>query len=145
MLLKDRRVNEKMSRKSFAKMLFSLFYIIKQLFLQIICKTQLIQVNRLQEIMNNVDLLLVSVTHPPDKVRRLDLCWRWLICPFYVFQVNICLNYTCIIFIFFNLCLHVFHVQFCCFRIGRSSTWNYRAFEKFDILFYEHQVQAHIS
>ena len=25
------------------------------------------------------------------------------------------LNYTCMIFIFFNLRLHVFHMQFCCF------------------------------
>ena len=32
-----------------------------------------------------------------------------------------CLNYTCMIFIFLNLGQHVFHVQFCCFRIGRSS------------------------
>ena len=37
------------------------------------CKNQLIQVNRLQEIMNNVDLPLV-LTHPPKEVRRLDLC-----------------------------------------------------------------------
>ena len=29
-----------------------------------------------------------------------------------------CLNYTCIIFIFFNLRLHVSHVQFCCFRMA---------------------------
>ena len=32
-----------------------------------------------------------------------------------------CLNYTWIIFTIFNLRLHVFHVQFCCFRISRSS------------------------
>ena len=55
-----------------------------------------------------------------------------------------CLNYTCIIFIF-NLRLHVFHVQFCCFQIGRGSAQNYGAFEKIDILFYEYHVQAHIS
>ena len=41
-----------------------------------------------------------------------------------------CLNYACIIFTFFNLQLHVFHVQFCCFRIDRSSARNYRVFEK---------------
>ena len=48
-----------------------------------------------------------------------------------------CLNYACIIFIlFFNLRLHVFHVQFCCFLIGRSNKRNYIAFEKKnDILF----------
>ena len=45
-----------MSEKLFAKMIFSLIYIIKQLFMQIMCKNKLIQVNRLQEIMNNVDL-----------------------------------------------------------------------------------------
>ena len=61
------------------------------------------------------------------------------------FQVNICLNYTCIIFTFFNLCLHVFHVQFCCFHIGRCSTWNFRTFDKIDILFYEHHVQASVT
>ena len=33
-------------------------------------------------------------------------------------------------FYFFNLRLHVFHVQFCCFRIGRSSSRNYRALKK---------------
>ena len=33
-------------------------------------------------------------------------------------------------FYFFNLRLHVFHVQFCCFRSGRGSARNYRAFEK---------------
>ena len=37
------------------------------------CKNQLIQVNRLQEIMKNVDLPLV-LTNPPEEVRRLDLC-----------------------------------------------------------------------
>ena len=120
------------------------FYIIKQLFLQIMCKIQFIQVNDFQEIMNNLDLPLV-LTHPPKEVRRLDLCRRWLISSFYVFQVNIGLNYTCIIFIFFNLRLHVFQVQFCCFRIGRNSAQNYRAFETIDILFYEHPVQVHIS
>ena len=26
-----------------------------------------------------------------------------------------CLNYTCIIFVSFNLRLHMFHMQFCCF------------------------------
>ena len=144
MSLKDRRINEFMPEKVLARMIVLLFYIRKQLFLQIMCKNQLIQVNRLQEIMKNVDLPLV-LTHPPDNVRRLDLCQRWLICPFYVFRVNKCLNYTCIIFIFFNLRLHVFHVQFCCFRIGRRSARNYRVFEKIDIVFYEHHLQAHIS
>ena len=61
-------------RKSFfAKMTCSLFYIITQLFIQIMCKNQLIQVNRLQEIMNNEDLHLVLI-HPPEEVRRLYLC-----------------------------------------------------------------------
>ena len=100
MSLKDRRINENMSEKVFAKMMFSLFYILKQLFLQIMCKNQLIQVNHFQEIMNNVDLPLV-LTDPPEEVRQLDLFRRWLISPFYVFQVNIGLNYTCIIFVFF--------------------------------------------
>ena len=68
MALKDRRINENISETVFAKMIFSLFYIIKQLFLQIMCKTQLIQVNRFQEIMKNVDLPLV-LTHPPEEVR----------------------------------------------------------------------------
>ena len=62
-----------MSEKLFAKMIVSLFYIIRQSFIQIMCKNQLIQVNRLQEIMNNVDLPVV-LTHPPEEVRRLDLC-----------------------------------------------------------------------
>ena len=62
-----------MSEKRFAKMIFCLFYIIRQLFIQIMCKNQLIQVNRLQEIMNNVDIPLV-LTYPPEEVRRLDLC-----------------------------------------------------------------------
>ena len=62
-----------MSEKLFAKMIFSLFYIIEQLFIQIMCKNQLTQVNHLQEIMNNVDLPLV-LTHPPEEVQRLDLC-----------------------------------------------------------------------
>ena len=69
--LKVRRINENKSEKSFAKMIFSLFYTLKQLFIQIMCKYQLIQVNRLQEIMNNVDLPRV-LTHPPEEVRRLD-------------------------------------------------------------------------
>ena len=133
-----------MSEKLFAKMIFSLFDIIRQLFIQIMCKNQFIQVNRLHEIMNNVDLPLV-LTHPPKEVRRLGLCRCLLIYPFYVFQVNMCLNYTCIIFTFFNLRLQVFTVQFCCFRIDRSSARNYRAFEKIDILFYNYHVQAHIS
>ena len=55
-----------MSGKLFAKMIFSLFYIIRQLFIQIMCKNQLIQVNRWQEIMNNVDLPLV-LTHRQKK------------------------------------------------------------------------------
>ena len=52
-----------------------------------------------------------------------------------------CLNYACIVFIFFNLRLHVFHVQFFCFCIGSGSTRNYRAFEKIDILFYVYHVK----
>ena len=72
-LLKDGQINENKSEKLFANIIFSLFYIIKQLFIQIMCKHQLIQVNRLQEIMKNVDLHLV-LTHPPEEVRLLDLC-----------------------------------------------------------------------
>ena len=56
-----------MSEKLFAKMIVSLFYIIKQLFIQIMCKNQLIQVNRLQETMITVDLPLV-LTHPHEAV-----------------------------------------------------------------------------
>ena len=55
-----------------------------------------------------------------------------------------CLNYTCIIFIFFNLRLHVFHVQFCCFRIGRSSARNYRAFCKKSISYSMNTMYKHI-
>ena len=62
-----------MSEKLFAKMIVSLFYIIRQSFIQIMYKNQLIQVNLLQEIMNNVDLPLV-LTHPPEEVLWLDLC-----------------------------------------------------------------------
>ena len=40
--------------------------------------------------------------------------------------------------------MHVFHGQFCCFRIGRSSARNYRAFEKNDILFYEYPGYKHM-
>ena len=98
-------------------MIFLLFYIIKQLFLQIMGKNQLIQINRLQEIMNNADLPLV-LTNTPDKVRRPELCQRWLICPFYVFQVNICLNYTCIIFIF-SICACTFST--CSFVVSASA------------------------
>ena len=60
--LKDGQINENMSEKLFANIKFSLFYIIKQLFIQIMCKNQLIQVNRLQEIMKNVGLPL-ALTH----------------------------------------------------------------------------------
>ena len=70
---KNRRINENMSEKRFANMIFSLFYIIRQLFIQIMYKNKLNQVNRLQEIISNVDLLLV-LTHPPEEVRRLDIC-----------------------------------------------------------------------
>ena len=73
-----------MLEKNFANIIFSLFYIIKQLFIQILCKNQLIQVNHLQEIMKNVDLLLV-LTHLPEEVRRLDLCHWLLNYPFYGF------------------------------------------------------------
>ena len=62
-----------MSENLFAKMIVSLFYIIRQSVIQIMCKNQLIQVNRLQEIMNNVDLPLV-LTHASEGVRRLNLC-----------------------------------------------------------------------
>ena len=71
--LKDGQINENMSEKLFANMIFSLYFIEKQLFIQIMCKNQLIQVNRSQEIMKNVDLPLVLI-HPPEEVRRLDLC-----------------------------------------------------------------------
>ena len=64
---KNMRINENMSDKLFTKMIYSLFYTIRQLFIQIMCKNQLIQVNRLQEIMNNVDLPLV-LKHPPEEV-----------------------------------------------------------------------------
>ena len=37
---------------------------------------------------------------------------------------------------FFNLRLHVFHVRFCCFRIGRGSARNYSAFEKKSISYF---------
>ena len=97
----------------------------------------------MQEIKNRAGLPLV-LTYPPEEVQRLDLCRRWLIYPFYIFQCNMCLNYTCILFFFFNFRLHGFHLQFCCFHIGRGSARNYRAFEKIDILFYEHHVQTHI-
>ena len=53
--------------------------------MQIMCKNQTIKVNRLQEIMNNVDLPLV-LTHPPEEVQRLDLCRLLLIFPFCVFR-----------------------------------------------------------
>ena len=121
-----------MSEKVFAKTIFSLFYIIKQLFLQIMCKNQLIQVSRFQEIMNNVDLSLV-LTHPPEEVRRLVLCRRWLISPILCFSGQHKSELRMYHFYFFNLRLHVFHVQFCSFRIGRSSARNYRAFNKIDI------------
>ena len=71
--LKDGQIHQNMSEKLFANIIFSLFYIIKQLFIQIMCKNQLIQVGRLQEIMKTVDLPLV-LTHPPEEIRRLDLC-----------------------------------------------------------------------
>ena len=81
---KDGQINENFSDKLFANIIFSPFYIIKQVFIQIMCKNQLILVDRLQEIMKNVDLPLV-LTHPPEEVRRLDLC-RWLLnYPFYGF------------------------------------------------------------
>ena len=41
-------------------------------------------------------------------------------------------------FYFFNLCVDVFHVQFCCFHIGRSSAWNYRALSYFMNIMYNH-------
>ena len=43
-----------------------------------------------------------------EEVRRLDLGRRWLISPIYVFQVNIGLNYTCFIFLFFSICVCTF-------------------------------------
>ena len=63
--LKDIRINENMWEKLFAKMIISLFYSIKQSFIQKMCKNQLIQINPLQEMMNNVDLPLV-LTHSPE-------------------------------------------------------------------------------
>ena len=63
--LKDRRINENLSENLFAKIIFSLFYILKQLFIQIMCKNQLIQINRLQESMNYVALPLL-LTHPSE-------------------------------------------------------------------------------
>ena len=54
-----------------------------------------------------------------------------------------CLNYTCIIF-FFNLRLHVFQVQFCCFRIGRGKARNYRAFEKKSISYFMNTIYKRI-
>ena len=47
-------------------------------------------------------------------------------------------------FYFFNLRLHVFHVQFCCFRIGRSSARNYRIFEKKTISHFMNIMYKHI-
>ena len=65
--MKDRQINDNMSEKLFVKMVFSLFYIIHQLIIQIMCKNQLIQVNRLQEILNNVDLPFV-LTHQHEQI-----------------------------------------------------------------------------
>ena len=48
-------------------------------------------------------------------------------------------------FYFFQLAPAFFHVQFSCFRVGCSSARNYRDFDKIDILFFEHHVQAHLS
>ena len=125
-------------------MIFLLFNIIRQLFIQIMCKNQLIQVNRMQEIINNVDLPLV-LTHPPEKsptARPLSVIANLHILCFSGQHVSELHTYH---FLFFKLRLHVFHVQFCCFRIGHSSARNYRAFEKIDILFYKYYVKAHIS
>ena len=44
---------------------------------------------------------------------------------------------------FCNLRLHVFHVQFCCFRIGRGSARKYRAFEK-SISYFMNIMYKHI-
>ena len=113
-----------MSEKLFAKMIFSLFYIIRQLFIQIMCKSHLIQAYRLQEIMNNVELRRSPTARPLSVIANLPiLCFSGQHVP----ELN--MYHFCLLF-FFNLRLHVFHVQFCCFRIGRSSARNYRAFEK---------------
>ena len=106
-------------------------------------QTSLIQVNRLQEIMNNVDLPLV-LTHPPEEVRWLDLRGRLLIYPFYVFQVNTIPNYTCIFF--FSICACT--LSTCSFVVFTSNTVAHgivMLLKKIDILFYGHRVQSHNS
>ena len=65
--MKDGQINENMSEKLFANIIFSLFNIIKQLYIQIMCKNQLIQVNRLQEILKNVYPPFV-LKHAPEEV-----------------------------------------------------------------------------
>ena len=52
-----------MSEKLFAKMIFSLFNIIKQLFLHIMCKNKLIHINRLQEIMKIMQNAVIANSH----------------------------------------------------------------------------------
>ena len=56
-----------------------------------------------------------------------------------------CLNYTCISFILFNLRLHMFRVQFCYFASAAVAHGIIVFLKKIDILFYEYHVQAHIS
>ena len=94
--------------------------------------------------MNNVDLLVV-LTHPPNKVLTarplLEMANLPILCSSGQHVSELHMYH----FYFFTLCLHVFNVRFCCFRIGRSSARNYLAIEKINILFYEHHVQAHIS
>ena len=45
-------------------MIFSLSYIIKHLFIQIMCKNQLTQINHFQELMKHVDLPFVLTDLP---------------------------------------------------------------------------------
>ena len=128
-----------MSEKLFAKMTFSLFYIIRQLFIQIMCRNQSIQINRFQEIMSNVDLPLV-LTHPPEEVRRLDL-FRWLIIySFYIFQDNMCLNYTCIMLIFLICACTCSKCSFVVFASAAVAHGIIVLLKKIDILFYEYHV-----
>ena len=101
----------------FARMIFSLLYMIKQLFIQIMSKNLLIQINRLQE-----KLRTANPTAWFDTFARLS--------PMAIPLSVMCLNYTSMIFTFFNMHVHIFHVQFCCFHIDRKSARNYSVFQK---------------
>ena len=85
--------------------------------------------------MNKVELLVV-LTHPPDKVRTarplLEMANLPILCSSGQHVSELHMYH----FYFFTLCLHVFHVQFCCFRIGRSSARNYRVFKKKSISYF---------